>query len=402
MPDTITERVPEYTEAKPRRKTTPGALALRMTIMALLLGVVIGGIVWFNHIRPAMIAGFMAANRPPPPPVQAAEATLASIPQSLPAIGSLSAVRQVTVAAEIGGRVVQIAFESGQHVRAGDPLVQLYDKPEQGDLANFQAQAKLGQVSLLRARELANRNVGSQAAVDQAQAQLDQAQAGIAKTQALIAQKLIRTPFEGDLGVRQVELGQFLAAGAPIVTLTDLSVLYINLTVPEQNRSRVAVGQTVRVRVDAFPDEVFEGTVNAVEPQVGADMRMIKAQATMTNPGKRLLPGMFAKIEIVLPPVPDVVVVPETALDYTLYGNSVFVLKADEGGAKDKEGHPLFKAVRTFVKAGERSDAGVAILQGLNPGDRVVASGQHKLVDNMPVVISPEPPLAPPATMPVN
>jgi multidrug efflux system membrane fusion protein len=402
MPDTITERIAEYSEAKVRRKPTTRGLVLRMTIMALLLGAVIGGIVWFNWIRPQMIAGFMAANRPPPPPVQAAEATLAAVPQSLPAIGSLWAVRQVTVAAEVGGRVVQLNFESGHHVKAGDPLVQLYDKPEQGDLANFQAQAKLAQVSLQRARELANRNAGSIANVDQNQAQLEQANAGIAKTQALIAQKLIRAPFEGDLGVRQVELGQFLSAGAPVATLTDLSLLYVNVTLPEQNRSKVAVGQTVRVKVDAFPGETFEGKITALEPQVGADTRSIKVQATMTNPGKRLLPGMFAKVEIVLPPMPDMIVVPETALDYTLYGNSVFVLRAAEGGAKDKEGNPLFNAVRTFVKTGDRFDNKVAVLQGLKAGDRVVASGQHKLVDNMPVVISSTPLLAAPAKTPVN
>jgi membrane fusion protein, multidrug efflux system len=324
------------------------------------------------------------------------------VPQSLPAIGSLWAVRQVTVAAEVGGRVVQLNFESGHHVKAGDPLVQLYDKPEQGDLANFQAQAKFAQVSLQRARELANRNVGSLANVDQTQAQLDQANASIAKTQALIAQKLIRAPFEGDLGVRQVELGQFLSAGAPVAKLTELSLLYVNVTLPEQNRSKVEVGQTVRVKVDAFPGETFEAKITALEPQVGADTRSIKVQATMANPGKRLLPGMFAKVEIVLPPMPDMVVVPETALDYTLYGNSVFVLRADQGGAKDKDGNPLFNAVRTFVKTGDRFDNKVAVLQGLNPGDRVVASGQHKLVDNMPVVISSTPLLAAPAKTPVN
>jgi len=402
MPDTITERVADYSPVERRRAPTRRGLVLRMTIMALLLGAVIGGLVYFNWIRPQMIAQYMAAHKPPPPPVQAAEAKLASVPQTLPAIGTLAAVRQVTVAAEVAGRVVQLNFESGQHVKAGDLLVQLYDKPDLGDLANFEAQAKLAQVNLKRAKELAVRNVGPQATVDLNEAQLEQANAGIQKTQAVIAQKQIRAPFEGELGVRQVELGQILAAGGTIATLTDLSQLYVNLTLPEQNRSKVAVGQKVRVHVDAFPGETFEAKITAIEPQVGADMRAIKVQATMANPAKRLLPGMFAKAEIVQPALPDIVTVPETALDYTLYGNSVFLLQPDAAGGKDSDGNPLFNAVRTFVKTGDRFDNQVAIVSGLKPGDRVVASGQNKIVDKMPVVISSEPPLQAPATTPTN
>jgi multidrug efflux system membrane fusion protein len=402
MPDTIAERVPEYSQTRARRKTTTRGLVVRFVIMALLLAGVIGGLVWFNGFRQQMIASFFANNKPPPPPVQIAEAVTASVPQSLPAIGSLWAVRQVTVAAEVSGRVVQLFFDGGQRVKAGDPLVQLYDKPEQGDLANFQAQAKYAQITLTRAKELANRQVGPQANVDQTQAQLDQANANIAKTQALIAQKLIRAPFDGELGVRQVELGQYLSAGATMVTLTDLSTLWVNFTLPEQSRSRLAVGQPIRVKLDAFPDETFEAKVTTVEPQVGADMRAIKAQATMTNRGGRLLPGMFAKVELVLPPMPDVVVVPETALDYTLYGNSVFVVREDEGGAKDAQGKPVLRAIRTFVKTGDRFDNKVAVVSGLAPGDRVVATGQQKLIDKMPVTISDTAPLAAPAATPIN
>jgi multidrug efflux system membrane fusion protein len=405
MPDTITERVPDYSgEAEPtrRRGRSTTGLVVRLVIMAALLAALIGGAIWFVGFRENMIAGFLAAGKPPPAPVAVAEASSASVPQALPGIGTLAAVRQVTVAAEVGGRVVQIFFEGGGRVKAGDPLVQLYDKPDQADVANFQAQAKLAQVSLGRSKELAGRNFGPQATVDQNQAQLEQANAGIAKTQAIIAQKLIRAPFDGDLGTRQVNLGQYLNQGGPVATLTDLSTLWVNFTVPEQNSGRLSIGQMVHVGLDAFPGERFEGKITTIEPQIGADMRAIKVQAVMANPDRRLLPGMFAKVDVVLPPMLDVVIVPETAVDYTLYGNAVYVLHPAEDGAKDAEGRPVLKAVRTFVKTGDRFDNKVAILSGVKPGDRVVAAGQNKLVDGALVVASPTPPLAAPAKTPVN
>jgi multidrug efflux system membrane fusion protein len=405
MPDTITERVPDFSgdaDSTRRRGGTRTGLAVRFVIMAVLLAALIGGAIWFVGFREKMIAGFLAGAKPPPAPVTVALASSASVPQALPGIGTLAAVRQVTVAAEVGGRVVQIFFEGGGRVKAGDPLVQLYDKPELADIATFQAQAKLAQVSLGRSKELAGRNFGPQATVDQNQAQLEEANAGIAKTQAIIAQKLIRAPFDGDLGTRQVNLGQYLNQGGPVVTLTDLSTLWINFTVPEQNSGRLTVGQVVRVGLDAFPGESFEGKITTIEPQIGADMRAIKVQAVMANPDRRLLPGMFAKVDVVLPPVKDAVIVPETAVDYTLYGNAVFVLQPAEDGAKDANGNPVLKAVRTFVKTGDRFDNKVAILSGVKPGDRVVAAGQNKLVDGALVVASPTPPLAAPAKTPIN
>jgi multidrug efflux system membrane fusion protein len=405
MPDTSTERVPDFSgdaDSTRRRGGTRTGLAVRFVIMAVLLAALIGGAIWFVGFREKMIAGFLAGAKPPPAPVTVALASSASVPQALPGIGTLAAVRQVTVAAEVGGRVVQIFFEGGGRVKAGDPLVQLYDKPELADIATFQAQAKLAQVSLGRSKELAGRNFGPQATVDQNQAQLEEANAGIAKTQAIIAQKLIRAPFDGDLGTRQVNLGQYLNQGGPVVTLTDLSTLWINFTVPEQNSGRLTVGQVVRVGLDAFPGESFEGKITTIEPQIGADMRAIKVQAVMANPDRRLLPGMFAKVDVVLPPVKDAVIVPETAVDYTLYGNAVFVLQPAEDGAKDANGNPVLKAVRTFVKTGDRFDNKVAILSGVKPGDRVVAAGQNKLVDGALVVASPTPPLAAPAKTPIN
>lgn len=374
-------------------------LVIRLVLMALALALVFGGLYGFNRFREHAIQQFFANNKPPPVPVAAAEAKAEAVPQYLSGIGSIAAVHQVTVAPEVGGRVMQIFFESGADVRAGDPLLQLNDKPEQGDLANFKAQARLATLNLARAKELAARQAGPQATVDQNQALLDEANAGAAKTEALIAQKLVRAPFAGELGIRQVDLGQYVSAGMPVVTLTDLSTVYVNFTLPEQSRSQLAVGQSVLIAVDAYPGRDFKAKVTTLEPQIGADTRTIKVQATLDNPDHLLQPGMFADVRVVLPPLANAVTVPETAVDYTLYGDAVYVLRDSGTGA---DGKPTYTAARSFVKTGERFQNRVVILSGLKPGDRVAASGQLRLRDGAAVAISDTPPLAAPSTVPIN
>ena len=182
--------------------------------------------------------------------------------------------------------------------------MQLFDGPEQGDLASFKAQATVAQLSLERAKQLAARQFGPQATVEQSQAAYDQANAGIAKTQAIISQKLVRAPFDGELGVRHVEVGQFLTAGTQIVSLTDLSELYANFTVTEKDSGNLKVGQTVRVVVDAYPGRTFEGKITAIEPQIATDTRNIRVQATIANPDRILKPGMFTTTTVVLPDKP--------------------------------------------------------------------------------------------------
>src|SRR5471030_2238389 len=205
-----------------RAGRTTGKLVLRLVIMTVLLVVVFGGFYAWQRTRETMTAQFFATMKPPAVPIVAVAATAQAVPQSFGGIGSLVAVHQVTVSPEIGGRVTKIFFEAGAAVHAGDPLVQLNDEPERGDLLNFRAQARLGEINLRRAKELASRGNGPQVNVDTSQSQLDQANAEIAKTQALIAQKLIRAPFAGVLGIRQVDLGQYVNPGAAIVSLTDL------------------------------------------------------------------------------------------------------------------------------------------------------------------------------------
>src|SRR5512141_1709611 len=235
---------------QPRKR--PVRMVRWFIIVGLLLAALVGGLVWFNHFRGQMIAQFFANNKPPPISVNVAEAKSEVIPNLLIAVGDLAAVHQVNVTSDVSGRITDIMFTAGATVKAGSPLVQLFDGPDQGDLASFKAQATVAQLSLDRAKQLAARQFGPQATVDSAQAAFDQAQAGIAKTEAIISQKLVRAPFDGDLGVRKVEVGQYLTAGTQIVSLTDLSMLYANFTVTEKDSGQLKVGQAVRIGVDAY------------------------------------------------------------------------------------------------------------------------------------------------------
>jgi multidrug efflux system membrane fusion protein len=353
-------------------------------IVGLLLSLLVGGLVWFNYFRGKMIAQFFANNKPPPASVSISDAKSEVIPNLLTAVGDLAAVHQVNVTSDVNGRITDIMFTAGASVKQGDPLVQLFDAPDQGDLASFKAQATVAQLSLDRAKQLAARQFGPQATVDSAQSAYDQANAGIAKTQAVISQKLVRAPFDGELGVRKVEVGQYLTAGTQIVSLTDLSVLYANFTVTEKDSAALKVGQTVRVVVDAYPGRNFEGKITTIEPQVATDTRNIRVQATIANPDHILKPGMFTTTTVVLPDKPAVVTVPETAVDYTLYGDSVYLITEK----KEDDGKTSLTVVRTFVQAGNRIGGRAEILKGLKAGDRVVAVGQLKLQSGAAVTIS--------------
>jgi multidrug efflux system membrane fusion protein len=378
----------------------PKARPIRMTrwfiIVGLLLALLAGGLVGFNAFRSHMIAQFFANNKPPASTVTVAEAKSEVIPNLLTAVGELVAVHQVNVTSDVSGRITDIMFTAGANVTAGTPLVQLFDGPDQGDLASFKAQAVMGQLALDRAKQLAARQFGPQATVDAAQSTFDQANAGIAKTQAIISQKLVRAPFDGELGVRHVEVGQFLTAGTQIVTLTDLSQLYANFTVTEKDSGQLKVGQSVRVAVDAYPGRRFEGKINAIEPQIASDTRNIRVQATLDNPEHILKPGMFATTTVVLPDKPAVVTVPETAVDYTLYGDSVYLITEKKGD----DGQTSLTAVRTFVRAGDRIGGRAEIVSGLKPGDRVVSVGQLKLQSGAAVAISTDPSPPIPASPP--
>src|SRR6202012_4640985 len=361
-------------------KKRPIRMVRWFIIVGLLLGIVVGGLVWFNFFRDKMIAQFFANMKPPPTSVSIAEVKSEVVPNLLTAVGGLAAVHQVNVTSDVSGRITDIRFTPGAHVKADAPLVQLFDAPDQGDLANYKAQATVAQLSLDRAKQLAARQYGPQSTADQAQATYDQALAGIAKTEALISQKLVRAPFEGELGVRMVEVGQYLNAGTTVVSLTDLSMLYANFTVTEKESGQIKVGQTGRVAFDAYPGRTFDGKITTIEPQISTDTRNIRVQATIANPDHILKPGMFTTVTVVLPDNPPVITVPETAVDYTLYGDSVFLLTEK----KEDDGKTSLTAVRTFVRTGNRVEGRAEIVEGLKDGPPVGPAGHLKLQPGAP------------------
>jgi membrane fusion protein, multidrug efflux system len=379
-----------------KKRPRPVRMVRWFIIVALALLLLVGALVGFNAFRAHMIAQFFANNKPPPVNVSVAEARSEIVPNLLTAVGGLAAVHQVDVTTDVSGRITHILFTPGSSVKAGTPLVQLYDEPDQADLENFKAQATVAQLQLDRAKQLAARQFGPQSTVDQNQATYDQAMAGIAKTEAIISQKLVKAPFEGELGMRQAEVGQYLTAGTKIVSLTDLNELYANFTIPEKDSAQLKVDQVVRIAVDAYPGRTFAGKITTIEPQVAADTRNIRVQATIPNPDHVLKPGMFVSATVVLPDKPPVVTVPETAVDYTLYGDSVFLITEKRGD----DGKTSLSAVRTFVQTGNRVDGRAEILKGVKAGDRVVAVGQLKLQSGAAVVISSDPPPPVPAEPP--
>ena len=370
---------------KPHKR--PVRLVRWFLIVGLLLAAVVSGLGFFKFVFLPNLFKEIFSKPPPPASVNIATAKSETIPNLLTAVGDLAAVHQVNVTSDVNGRITDILFTAGASVKEGTPLLQMFDAPEQGDLANYKAQQRVAQISLDRAKQLAERQFGPQATVDNAQAAFDQASAGIAKTEAIISQKLVRAPFDGELGVRKVEVGQYLTAGTQIVSLTDLSALYANFTVTEKDSAQLKVGHTVRIAVDAYPGRTFEGKITTIEPQIATETRNIRVQATIQNPDRILKPGMFVTTTIVLPNNPPVITVPETAVDYTLYGDSVFLI----GEKKAEDGKTSLTATRTFVQTGKRIEGRAEILKGLKDGDRVVAVGQLKLQSGSAVTISTDP-----------
>jgi multidrug efflux system membrane fusion protein len=367
-------------DAPPSRDSRPHRRQWRVFLATgLVLALVFVLFAAYQRFVGAQVAQFMARPRPPTP-ITAVTADIRKVPTFLSGIGTIQAVRQVTVAAEVGGRITNIFFEPGATVAEGDKLVQLNDAPERGDLANYQAQARVASANLGRDKELSARDFQSRMVVDQQQSLLDQAEAQIAKTEAQIAQKLIRAPFSGQLGVRQVNIGGYVNPGGPIVTLTDLSTVWVNFTLPEQVASRIRIGQKAELHADAYPGRSFVASVTAIEPQLSQQTRTILVQATLDNADHALLPGMYAEVAITMPDAPEQVTVPETAVDYSLYGDSVFVVRPAGQG---------LQVERVFVKTGDKVDGRVSILSGLNGGEQVAASGQLRLDNGTAVTLQP-------------
>ncbi len=352
------------------------------------------GLYFFANFKNAAIKSYFASHRPPPAPVEVAVARREGVPQSLSAIGTLTADQQVNVTTQIAGQVREIYFDSGHRVKKGDKLVQLDDAPERGDLANFQAQAHLAEANLARAEALLKNDFAARQTVDQNRSTLDQAKAQIQRTQAIIDQKLITAPFDGVLGIRQINLGQYIGPGTNIVSLVNLSSLHVDFRLPEQAASQLTIGQETDITVDAVAGTTFKAKIMAIEPRVSETTRTLSIRASLANPGETLRPGMFADVSVVLPPKENAITVPVTALDATLYGSSVLVLEP-AGNASEK----VFKLKREPVRAGLYFGNQVEIAEGLKGGETVVASGQSKLQTGALVTPIDTTALIPPATV---
>ncbi|XAH25869.1 efflux RND transporter periplasmic adaptor subunit [Xylophilus sp. GW821-FHT01B05] len=295
-------------------------------------------------------------------------------------VGELEAGRQVQVAAEVGGRVTHITFESGQTVAAGAVLVRLNDAPEQAALLRLGAQLKNAQSNYERTRQLVADKASTQEQLDSALAARDAALGEVRQTEALIAQKTIRAPFAGQLGIRRVHAGQYLNVADPVASLIDTKSLLVNFSLDEQSSARLARGQAVQVLVDAYPEQVFMAKINAIDPLI-ARSRMVQVQAALSNPGGALKAGMYANVKVAREAGRQLTV-PETAVTYSAYGDTVFVAQ--------QEGTQPLTVQRVGVKLGERAGGRVEIVSGLQEGQRVVTSGQLKLADGMAVQAVPD------------
>ncbi|HVS26777.1 MAG TPA: efflux RND transporter periplasmic adaptor subunit [Burkholderiales bacterium] len=356
----------------------------RMLIVITGLALVFGGIFGWKAYVGHVIAKQMANQEPPPVTVSSATAGKEIWQSELTAVASLAAVRGVNVSPEVAGMVVKINFESGQEFKSGQLLAQLDDAADRAELTKLKAQAELDNLNLKRQQDLVAKHFVSEANLDAALSQYKQDQAQVLNKEILIGKKAIKAPFSGRLGIRQINLGQYLAPGTVIVSLQAISPIYVNFSLPQQNLKDVRLDQTVQLAVNTYPNIRFEGNLSAIDPKVNEGTRNFALQATLQNEERLLHPGMFGEAKVVLPQNISVITLPQTALVHDPYGDSVYVIK-EEG--KDIQGQPKLKAARRFVIAGETRGDQIAIAKGINPGEQIVTAGQIKLKEGSSIRI---------------
>jgi len=330
----------------------------------------LGSIFGYKYYQSRQARQAAAARQPAPATVTAVPAAAEQWRETVEAIGSLVSHQGVTIRSEIEGRLVRIAFESGARVQAGDVLVELDTATELAQLRSQEAAARLAELNLGRARELQLNNTNTRADLDTAEAVAAQAHAAIASTQATLAKKRIVAPFSGRLGLRLINTGQFLNKGDAVVTLEAVDPVYVDFSLPQQEVPRIRPGLSVHVTLDVFPGRTFTGLLEAVDPRIEDATRSLRARATLPNPDEALRPGMFARVEVLLPEHRAVIVVPSTAIVYSPYGNSVYVIERDGSRAVARQ---------RFVEIGPKRGDQVAILGGLQAGEETVSAGQAKL-----------------------
>ena len=360
-------------------------LAKRMIIMLVLAAIVLAGIFGFKAFMAYEGAKFMRAFANPPQAVSTVVATVQEWQPKVEAVGSLRAVNGADLSLEVPGIVDQINFQSGDDVAAGTVLLTLRADQDVAQLHALKATADLDAINLARDQKQLKVNAVSKAQVDTDEATLRNAQAQVAAQQALVDKKTLRAPFAGHLGIRQVDLGQYLGAGTTVVTLQALDPIYVDFTLPQQAVAQIRVGQVVTATVDAFPDQTFTGKILAISPLVSTSTRNISMRATLANPQHRLLPGMFAKVDIDVGTPQHYVTLPQTAITYNPYGDTVYRV---ENKGKDAQGHPLLEAQQIFVTTGGTRGDQIAVLKGVSAGETVVSAGQMKLRNGSHLIIN--------------
>ncbi len=356
----------------------------RMVIMLIGVAIVLGGFFWFQSFKAAMIKKYMASMASPPQTVSATRAGYSEWQPRIEAVGSLRAVKGSDLSLEVAGVVDRIAFNSGDDVKAGAELLHLRSDDDLAKLQSLQATADLSQITYERDQKQLKLQAVSQATIDTDVANLKNAKAQVAQQQALLDKKTLRAPFEGHLGIRLVDLGQYLGAGTTVVTLQALDPIFMDFYVPQQAVDQIRIGQQVTVKVDAFKDQSFAGEISAINPKVDTSSRNVQIRATLKNPDHKLLPGMYATVDIATGKPQNLVTLPQTAITYNPYGDTVYIV--DTKGT-DSGGKPQQIARQTFVTTGDTRGDQVAVLKGVNEGDMVVTAGQLKLHNGSVVTI---------------
>lgn len=368
--------------------------------MLIMIGVVVLVVLALGAYKGFSIYTMIQTFSQPKPPISiaAAQAEAVRWQGRLPAIGTLKAFQGIELAAEVGGTVKTVQFDSGEKVSAGQPIVEMDSAVEQASLATAEASLGLARVEFERGRNLVARQAISKSEFDRLSAELQKANASVAQLRATLDKKRIVAPFAGTVGIRQVDVGTYVSPGTPIATLQDLSTLFVDFFLPEQDAPLLAIGQSVLLSVAAYPGEEFVAEIVAINPKVETTTRNLQVRARLANPDGKLLPGMFANLQVLLPNPQLRVVVPETTVTFTLYGNSVYVIReerADERpadlAAPSADEPPRLLAERRYVETGERRDGRVVVLKGLEAGEQVVTAGQLKLDNGSHVRIEADP-----------
>lgn len=358
----------------------------RMIIMLAIVGVVLGAIFYFEWgFLPGFKKQMLASFANPPQTVSTTVAQAQEWQPQLKAIGSLRAVRGADLSPQVGGTVSTIHFESGADVQEGAVLAELSSADDVAKLNSLKAQAELARITLERDQRQLQAQAVSKQVVDTDEQNYRSYQAQVAQQQATLDYKVIRAPFAGHLGIRQVDVGQYLAPGTVIVTLQSLDPIYVDFTLPQQELSKINVGQKIAVNVDTFPSKVFAGTVSAINSKVDTATRNVQIRATIANPDHRLLPGMFANVTIDVGTRQNYVTLPQTAVTYNPFGSTVYLV--DDKG-KDAKGQDQLVARQVFVTTGDTRGDQIAVIKGVDVGNTVVTAGQIKLRNGSPLHIN--------------